>query len=432
MISTRMPPDAGPMAYLTARAQFGIKFGLSTIRALARALGQPQRTYPSILVAGTNGKGSVVAHVDAALRAAGLRVGRYISPHLSSIHERIAVDGRPITPDQLRRVVARVRDAASELVAAGAIVAHPTYFEVVTAAALEHFRRRQVDVAVLEVGMGGRLDATRICEPIVSAIVSVDYDHQAFLGHTLAAIAREKAGVLRHGRTTVLGSMEPEARRAIAHRARQVGARLTDAASGSRVDLDRRGGVAARTRTGAYRLGTRFESAHQRHNALVAIRVLEQARGAGIPVAPRAIARGLRETIWPGRLQWLPGDPPLLLDGAHNPAGARTLAAYLSGRQPFILLFGIMSDKDIETVAGTLFPLARAMVLTRARDARAATPAEIRRRAGVAAANARQRCRPREALALARQLARPGEPVVVAGSLYLVGEVLRLTRTPLS
>jgi dihydrofolate synthase/folylpolyglutamate synthase len=417
------------MAYLTSRAQFGIKFGLGTIRALTRALGQPQRAYPSILVAGTNGKGSVVAHVDAALRAAGLCVGRYTSPHLVSVHERIVVDGRPIPPDQLRTAVSRVRDAASRLVAAGAIAAHPTYFEVVTAAALHHFRRRQVDVAVLEVGMGGRLDATRVCEPIVSAIVSIDYDHQAFLGHTLAAIAREKAGVLRRGRTTVLGEMTPEARRAIARRAREMGARLVDAAAGSRIAVDRRKGATVRTPAGAYRLGTGLDSAHQRHNALVAIRVLEQARRA-VPVEPSAIAHGLCETRWPGRLQWLPGDPPLLLDGAHNPAGARALAAYLSERRPLVLLFGIMSDKDIETVAGTLFPLARAIVLTRTRDARAATPSEIRRRAGAAAANARQRRRPHEALALARQLARPGEPVVVAGSLFLVGEALRITGTP--
>ncbi|HEY7514016.1 MAG TPA: Mur ligase family protein, partial [Vicinamibacteria bacterium] len=212
-----------------------MKFGLETMRLLLESLGRPERAYPTLLVAGTNGKGSVVAYTDAALRAAGLRPGRYTSPHLVRANERIAVAGRAVTDAELASAVRRVREAAEGLVRSRRLRAHPTYFEVMTAAALEHFRRRRVDVAVLEVGMGGRLDATNAVEPLVSAIVSVDYDHQEFLGTTLRAIATEKAGVLRAGRTTVLGPLPEEARRAIAEVGRAVGARLVPARRGVRV-----------------------------------------------------------------------------------------------------------------------------------------------------------------------------------------------------
>jgi dihydrofolate synthase/folylpolyglutamate synthase len=274
--------------------------------------------------------------------------------------------------------------------------------------------------------MGGRLDATRICEPRVSTIVSIDRDHEAFLGTTLAAIAREKAGVLRRGCVTVIGPMVGEARTAIAARARRAGARLVVAERGASVHATARA-TTIRTSQHVYRIGTPL-APHQRHNALVAVRVLEEARRSGIPVDLGAVAPAFERAEWPGRLQWLPDRPPLLLDGAHNPAAAHALAEHLTTRGPFVLLFGMMADKDIEAVTRTLFPLARAVVVTRARDARAATPAEIVRRAGNAAAGIVRQSNPRHALAKARALARPGEVVVVAGSLYLVGEVLRLLR----
>ncbi|HET8645098.1 MAG TPA: bifunctional folylpolyglutamate synthase/dihydrofolate synthase, partial [Vicinamibacteria bacterium] len=193
------------LQYLDQRARFGVKFGLRTTRALLRALGEPQARYAVLLVAGTNGKGSVVAYVDAALRAAGLRVGRYTSPHLVRLNERIAVGGRAITDAALERAVRRVRAAAQDLVRRRRIPDHPTHFEVLTAAALDHFARARVEVAVLEAGMGARLDATNATQPLASAIVTVARDHEAWLGRDLARIAREKAGVLRRGRATVLG-----------------------------------------------------------------------------------------------------------------------------------------------------------------------------------------------------------------------------------
>jgi dihydrofolate synthase / folylpolyglutamate synthase len=415
--------------YLAARTRFGIKFGLGTMRALLAEMGHPERAFPSLLVAGTNGKGSVVAYVDAVLRASGLRTGRYTSPHLIRVNERIVVGGREITDRALETSVARVRGAAQRLVRAGRIRQHPTFFEALTAAAFEHFREAAVDVAVLEVGMGGRLDATNVAEPLASAIVSIDFDHQAYLGTTLAAIAREKAGVLRRGRTTVLGPLPREARRAIAIRARAGGARLVDARRGV-VIREGGGGLDLRTPGTFYRALRPLPGAHQRDNLIVALRLVEVAKAAGLAVDLRRAAEGIGMTRWPGRLQWVHGDPPLLLDGAHNPAGARALATQLRTLPPFVLLFGVMADKDVEAMTRILFPLARAVVLTRAPTDRAAAPEEIARRAGAVAAGAQQEPDPRRALAQARRQAPPGGQVVVAGSLYLVGAVKRLLTKP--
>ena len=413
--------------YLTSRTRLGVKFGLETIRALVARLGHPEAAYPSLLVAGTNGKGSVVAYVDAVLRASGLRVGRYISPHLVRVNERIAVDGRDISDAALDRAVARVRAAAEELVAAGAIGAHPTYFEAVTAAAFEHFREQRVDVAVLEVGMGGRLDATNVAEPLASAIVSVDLDHESYLGGTPGAIAREKAGVLRAGRATVLGPLAPEARAAVVETARGRGARLLDARAGTAVRTGA-DGLEIRTPRGSYRGLRPLPGAHQVDNALVALRLIEEARAAGLACDIGAAAAAIGAARGPGRLERIPGRPAILLDGAHNPAAARALAAHLRGIGPFVLVFGAMRDKDVRGMAEILFPLARRVVLTRPRVDRAARPAEIAERAGPVARGARLLDSPRRALAWARRQAGDEGVVVVAGSLFLVGALRPLTR----
>jgi dihydrofolate synthase/folylpolyglutamate synthase len=422
-----MPRHGSALAYLRSRTELGKKFGLDTIAALVRELGHPERAYPTLLVAGTNGKGSVVAYADAALRASGLRVGRYTSPHLLRVHERIAVDGRPIGDPELDLAIAEVGAAADRLVAAGLLRAHPTYFEALTAAAFLHFRRRRVDVAVLEVGLGGRLDATNVSDPLASAITSIDLDHQAFLGHTLARIAREKAGVLRRGRETILGPLPPAARRTVAAAARRRGARLVDAMRGAEVRATRRG-IDVRTPERHYLQLRPLPGAHQVQNLVVALRLLEAARRAGLPIDLDAAGSGINRTRWRGRLQWIPGRPRILLDGAHNPAGARALASYLRGIGPFVLVFGVMRDKDVAGMSATLFPLAQEVVLTRPAVRRAATPAEIARRAGRAARGAHRESDPVRALRLARRLAGRDGTVVVAGSLYLVGAVLQAVR----
>ncbi len=424
---TQRPSSESVAAYLAGRTLFGVKLGLDTIRALTEALDRPERSYPCVVIGGTNGKGSVTAYLDAALSASRLRVGRYTSPHLVHVRERIAVAGKPIAPRAFLEAVARVRDVAEQLVRANRIPAHPTYFEVLTAAALWHFHRRRVDVALLEVGMGGRLDATNVCDPLLSVIVTVDLDHEIHLGTTLGEIAMEKAGLLRPGRTTVLGALHAEARAAILARAREVGARLVDAWQGCAVQSTA-SATTVRTPSREHRLGRRPDAPYQEHNLVVALRALEESREAGLDVDLDTAASAVAGARWPGRLEWIPGEPPLLLDGAHNPSAARALAQYLRGLGPFVLLFGIMTDKDVEEVTRALFPLARQVVLTRCRVERAATTAEIARRAGALAEGARRQASVRQALSLARGLAQPGEPVVVAGSLYLVGEVLRILR----
>ena len=420
--------------YLARRVRFGMKFGLETMHALVAEMGHPEHAYTSLLVAGTNGKGSVVAYCDAALRASGLRTGRYTSPHLVRLNERITVDGREITDGDFAIAVRAVRDAAKRLVRRGVLDAHPTFFEVTTAAAFAHFRRKRVDVAVLETGLGGRLDATNVVEPTASAIVSIDFDHEVYLGRSLAAIAGEKAGVLRPGRPTVIGPLADEARRAVLARAGEIGARLVDARRGARfTGTSLRGpapygGVAFDlcTPTARYEHLRPLPGAYQRDNVLVAVRLLEEARRAGVPVDLRKLPAAVARTRWPGRLERLAGDPPLVLDGAHNPAGARALAEHLRGGPPFVLVFAAMADKDVRGIARELFPLAATLVLTRPRIARAATPDELRRRAGRLAARAHREPSVARALSLARRLARAlggRTTVVVAGSLYLVGAV---------
>jgi dihydrofolate synthase/folylpolyglutamate synthase len=429
----RLPPHR-VAGYLAARVRFGIKFGLDTMRALVAEMGHPERACPSLLIAGTNGKGSVAAYCDAALRASGLRTGRYTSPHLVRVNERITVNGRPIGDAALARAVHEVRDAATRLVRRRVLSGHPTFFEVLTAAAFAHFRSERVDVAVLEVGLGARLDATNVAEPLASAIVSVELDHELYLGRTLASIAREKAGVLRAGRATVVGPLAKPARDAVVARAHALGARLVDARRGSRLfaaGADERGREAfdLRTPSARYARVTPLPGAHQRDNLLVAVRLLEEARRGGLPVDLRRLPQAIGRVFWPGRLQRLPGRPPMLLDGAHNPAGARALAAHLTAGPPFVLVFGAMADKDVRALARALFPLASAIVLTRPRVSRAATPSEIARRAGRLAASAQREPRVGRALALAARLARakgPSTRIVVAGSLFLVGAVLAL------
>jgi dihydrofolate synthase/folylpolyglutamate synthase len=419
----RLPAHRVAGLYLARRVRFGIKFGLGTMRALVAEMGHPERAYPTLLVAGTNGKGSVAAYCDAILRASGFRTGRYTSPHLVRVNERIAVDGHAIADRDFAFAVRAVRDAAERLVRRGVLETHPTFFEVLTAAAFAHFRRRAVDVAVLEVGLGGRLDATNVVDPVASAIVSIDFDHEVYLGRTLAAIAGEKAGVMRAGRPTVVGPLPGEARRAVLAQARVSGARVVEAGRGARFA----GPFDLRTPSARYAGLRPLPGAHQRDNLLVAIRLLEEARREGLSVDLRKVPAAVARTRWPGRLERVAGDPPLVLDGAHNPAGARALAAHLAQGPPFVLVFAAMADKDVRGLARELFPLATEIVLTRPRVSRAATPDELARRSGRLGARAHREPSVARALRLARRLARArGAVVVVAGSLYLVGAVKAL------
>jgi dihydrofolate synthase/folylpolyglutamate synthase len=400
-----------PVDWLYGLQSHGVKLGLEGIRALLALLDRPERAFTSVLVGGTNGKGSVAAMLDAMLGAAGHRTGLYTSPHLVRPNERIRIAGDDVATPELHRALGAVREACERGLADGALTAHPSFFEVMTAAALHAFQRARVSAAVLEVGLGGRLDATNAAEPLVSAIVTVDLDHVGTLGATVEAIAGEKAGIARPGRALVSGVTQPEAAAVIRKRCEEIGARFVDARfaqlpSGVRLSLD----------------GT-----HQRHNARVAVVAFEEfARAIDLPAASREIRRGLETTRWIGRLQLVPGSPSILLDGAHNAAGAEALGAHLAlrgGVKP-VLLLGAMADKDIPGILGPLAAHVASVVATRPPVLRAAEPGDV-----VAAARARglpAGAEPDATVALekARSLAGPGGMVLVAGSLYLIGAVL--------
>jgi len=404
------PSASDPLSYLFGLEQFGIKFGLDNILAIVERLGRPDRAYRTIHVAGTNGKGSVTAMVDAALRAAGHRAARYTSPHLVDLAERFVVDGKPVSHGALVAAAADVRDVVESLRADGTLQTQPTFFEVTTAIALELFRRADVDVAVLEVGLGGRLDATNVVTPIATAITSIAFDHQLYLGSTLAEIAFEKAGIVKPGVPLVIGELEPEARAAI-----------------ERVARERQAPVIAATAAAVAGFDIGLRGRHQSANAAIAAALLEVADRAGLRVPRDAVAEGLRHPDWPGRLdeRRLPDGRELLLDAAHNPAGAASLASYLrddATKRP--LVFAAMRDKDVTGMLREMLPAISLLVTTRASNPRSADPAALaeRARALVASADVRAVDSLDDALAVAWSRS---PRIVVAGSIFLLGDVMR-------
>ena len=415
---------------LLALETFGIKLGLDNISRLCAALGHPERTFTTLHVAGTNGKGSVTAMVHAALVAAGVRAGRFISPHLVDLAERFVIGAAPVDAETLGRAAEEVLDCADALKATGGMPVHPTFFEATTAIAFELFRGARVEVAVIEVGLGGRYDATNIIAPAAGAITSVGFDHQQWLGETIEAIAFEKAGIIKPGMDVVIGAVPDEARRVVCDVATGQQARIIDAENSARVTGDARGGpdaVMIQTpgdRYGPLSLALRGE--HQLGNALVAIRLLETARHSGIRIPRDAIERGLTEVDWPGRLELirLQGGGQVLLDAAHNVDGARALAAYLRRRHPErpALVIGVMRDKDVEGIIGALLPVVSSVVATAADSARAIPARELAARIVATAPLAPVRAEPDPPRAVEQALS-SGGVVCVAGSLFVVGVV---------
>lgn len=405
-----------------------MKLGLASIDALCARLGRPERDVLSVLVAGTNGKGSAAATLSAIATAARLRTGLYTSPHLHRAGERIRVDEADLSDEELDSALERAfraADAAPEI--------PTTYFEILTAAAFLAFSARGLDLAVLEVGLGGRFDATNVAPAALSLVTSIGLDHVEELGPTVASIAREKAGVFRPGRPALVGWVEAEAGFTLADAAAETGALLHEAASEltisdltTSVDGTR---FSLATPDGRYALATPLPGAHQARNVALAARAAELL-SADLPALRRdAIPSGIAATRWPGRLEQLKArGRPLLIDGCHNAQGAAALALFLrdgglaGGAR---LVFGAMADKDVEAIAAILFPSAASVRLVSAPSPRAATAAELARRT----AGVRPDAIPRESLevALRELLAEPHPaPIIVAGSLYLVGEARSL------
>ena len=411
--------------------KLGIKFGLDNIRTLCAALGSPETAFQSILIAGTNGKGSVTAMVERALRAAGARAARYTSPHLVGLEERFFIDGAAVDTNSLREAADHVQAVVARLIEERQIEGQPTFFEVTTAMAFELFRRHQVEIAVLEVGLGGRLDSTNVVTPVVAAITSIDLDHQALLGSTIAQIAFEKAGIVKPGVPVVLGETKPEAVDVITRVCEEQGAPLIHASAGvemrTRLLEDGRTSLELSTPVRKYQpMTVKLRGRHQVSNAVTAVRLLET-----LPcnLSEAAIVVGVSDVTWPGRLDLIDIAPgrAVLLDSAHNPAGAKALAEYLAetARGPLPIVFAAMRDKDAAGMLAALAPHASAYVITAPRTARASSASDLASVAAHAAPGVpvHTAADPKEALARAWQL---GPLVCAAGSIYLIGEILDL------
>ena len=419
-----------PIAWLYGLQHFGIKLGLENIRSLLAVMGNPEFAYPSVLVAGTNGKGSVAAMLESMLRAHRIRTGLFSSPHLVRPNERIRLDGEDIPTSGLNRHLNRIREIIEDGLGRGALANHPSFFEVITATALQSFKEAAVECAVLEVGMGGRLDATNAVEASLCVVVTVDYDHTDTLGPTLERIAAEKAAIVKRGRRLVSGVEQQEARGALLESCRLAGAPLLEARRLACLERQEEGRFRLVTDARSYpNLSFPLPGLHQHENARVALVALEAlSRELGFEPDARRVREGLASVRWPGRLQWIHEDPPLLLDGAHNPAGARALAEYLRSEvdRRGVLLFGAMRRKAVEVILGPLAGQVDAVVITRPPVERAADPEDLAPIARAVVERVDVVREPAEALVRARSLARPKSFVLVTGSLYLVGEVLGL------
>jgi dihydrofolate synthase / folylpolyglutamate synthase len=417
---------------LYARHTFGIKLGLDVELDLLERLGRPERTFASIHVAGTNGKGSVCAMLESVLRASGFRTGLYTSPHLVRINERMRVNGQPIGDEALLALMQEL-DAHSQAGAA-AMGQESTFFEYTTALAFEHFRRSRVQVAVIEVGMGGRLDATNVVEPLASVITGISLEHTQHLGLDIPSIAREKAGIVKKGRPTVCGALPDEALGVVKSVCRERGSPLLVAPErvSVRVLSETLEGQKVSVESGNRSYGTLrlpLAGAHQSWNLAVAIATMEAVEDAGLPVAEDAVRKGIAATAWPGRFQLLEISPPVILDGAHNPEAAGALADALHRlmkKKPVALVAGMCDDKDTTGFFRALGPRIAACWLTSLRTVRGKAPTELAKSAAQAGLSART-ADLRDAIEQARCWAAERDGAVcIAGSLYLAGEVLAL------
>lgn len=385
-----------------------IKLGLANTEKLLESLENPQKDFRAVQIAGTNGKGSTAAFLDSICRQAEIRTGLFTSPHLDSITERIKIDGEQITEAEFARLTTLVSDVASELVASGALPAVPTFFEHVTAIALLAFREANVELAILETGLGGRLDSTTAAGAEVVAITPIAMDHEEYLGYSLAEIAAEKAAIIRPWVIAIVAEQADEARDVIVKRAESVGVTPRF--------------VTSHLATGNVTLSLRGR--HQTANAATAIALAETLRAKGFSISNEAILNGLATTNHPGRLELWPGEPPILFDGAHNPQAARALRDYLDEfvKAPITMIFAAMRDKALAEIAAILFQPAHELILTQIENPRAAS-LEMMKLAVPKDFGGRLRCALSvdEAWRQAKKVTPVTGLICVTGSLYLVG-----------
>jgi dihydrofolate synthase/folylpolyglutamate synthase len=397
-----------------------VKWDLERMRRLLAALGDPHRHGRFVHVAGTNGKGSTCAMLESSLRATGLRTGLYTSPHLITPRERIRINGQMISEDAWVASFEEVHAAAERLLAAEAIEAHPSFFETTTAMAFLALANAKVDITALETGLGGRLDATNVVEPEIAVITPIDFDHEAFLGSSIEAIAAEKAGILKAGRPAVFAAQRPAALRVLENRALNldIAVKHSDAWRLEDLECGRYGSRFTLSAGEDIPIECPLPGMHQVENARTAVTALSM-----LDVPAAAIRAGLAGVQWPGRLERVASDPDIILDGAHNPAGARTLAEYIQvffDGEPVRLIFGAMRDKAVEEVTNTLFPLASEIILTAPNQPRALNPEALAEMLPQAKG---QRVFTAPSFQAALELAAKNPMTTfVTGSLYLVGE----------
>ncbi|HEX4426242.1 MAG TPA: folylpolyglutamate synthase/dihydrofolate synthase family protein [Terriglobales bacterium] len=419
------------------------KFDLAHMRVVLSALNNPERRFPGVLIAGTNGKGSTAATLASILQASGLRVGLYTSPHLVKINERIRINGETISDDDFALLHDVVDRTADRLVSEGELPWHPSFFEMLTAMAFEYFAQKKIDIAVLEVGMGGRLDATNVIEPRVSVITDISLDHQKFLGDTVTEIAREKAGIIRPGGIVVTLPQQPQANDVIGNTILDLGAigvsavQYVPPVSPASAEYFESGTNRPVSRYPMQFLGkeivveTPLVGRHQLRNIALALAAAEELSKQGFSVTAESAECGIRETRWPGRFQVISAradSPEFVLDVAHNPAGAWALRSTLSTAyedRKLIFVFGAMRDKAIAEIAEILFPLAERVIVTQADNPRSASSKEIREAAARISIDMEDAPDVPAALQKARILAAPDGVVVVTGSIYIVGEAMR-------
>jgi dihydrofolate synthase/folylpolyglutamate synthase len=412
------------------------KFELTNIRALAVRMGDPQNKFRSVHIAGTNGKGSTAAMVESILRRAGYRTGLYTSPHLERINERIQLDGKPINDEEFAAAFTRLHLLIEQMLGAGELAAHPTFFECVTAMALDVLARASVDFAVLEVGLGGRLDATNIVTPEISVITQIAFDHENFLGHSITEIAGEKAGIIKRGVPVVSAAENAEAAAVIRKRAAEMGAPLVEIDAAYRVEkISASDGfytavVEDCEMPGAPRISLQLSLAgrYQVRNAITALAVARLLAWRGFHISDGAITEGIVHVRWPGRLERVSERPTIFLDGTHNPAGAREVAAFwrehLAGRR-IHLVYGSVRDKSVDEIAGLLFPIAASVIVTAPKQPRALSAEALAEMTSHLAPNIIVVPDPSEAMERALAIAAPDDVIFATGSLYVVGDLRR-------
>lgn len=425
-----IPGDYGEtIRYLFGLQRVGIKLGLENITRVLSAIGNPHSKLTVGHIGGSNGKGSTAAHLEAILIAAGLRVGLYTSPHFVSFEERIRVDRERISRSDVVAWTKRILEAMPELAPGGQAgsTLPVTFFEFTTAIAMGYFAQQGVDIAILEVGMGGRLDATNVCSPKVTLLTSVSLEHQDYLGRTLVEIAREKAGIIKHGVPVVSGVVHPVAQRVIHETCLEKGAPLFRLgreirAKGTPEDFSYRG-----LRWSYRGLRTSMRGSHQVRNASMALAAAEILAEQGVAVDEAAVRKGLRDVQWPGRQQYIAGPPQVLLDGAHNPEAMRSLCRSLTKEYRYRrlrVLMGVMRDKDYRRMLKMVAPLADEMVFCRPQMDRAEDPWVLE---GIALAlGARSTVVESVEQGFKDLLHRAGgeDLICVTGSLFVVGETL--------